>query len=102
MEKNRPFFVPMIVMVTTAMIALLLFVASLVLWLSEIMGSVIYPCLIVGAVFMVAALCIYFCSVRAVLKSISEQLGMVYAVSRAIHKVYAWILRRLDALLSAV
>ena len=41
-----------------------MFLTAVVLWLSEILGSTVLACIIVGGVFAIVAIIIYFASVR--------------------------------------
>ena len=84
MRVDRPFFVPLAITVVTAIIAALLFVSALVSWLAE------EPCLLVGAFMAVIAFVVYQVSLKSYFKQISEELGVIYSVSRVIRGWLDW------------
>lgn len=75
-----------------------MFLTAVVLWLSEILGSTVLACIIVGGVFAIVAIIIYFASVRTTIERFRENLDTVYEVSRLAKSGYEWILRRICAL----
>ncbi|MBP3423937.1 MAG: hypothetical protein IJB23_00125 [Alistipes sp.] len=90
MRVDRPFFVPLAITVVTAIIAALLFVSALVSWLAEFFGSFKEPCLLVGAFMAVIAFVVYQVSLKSYFKQISEELGVIYSVSRVIRGWLDW------------
>ena len=59
MRENRFPFAALIIVALAAPAAALLIVVALVVWLAELMGSLIYPCLILGLLFMLMTYIIY-------------------------------------------
>ena len=59
MRENRSCFATLIIVVLAALVAALLLVAAFVVWLAGLMGSLLYPCLIVGIALAIFALILY-------------------------------------------
>ena len=59
MRENRSYFAALIIVALAAPVAALLFVVALVMWLAELMGSLVYPCLILGLFFRKTNFCLY-------------------------------------------
>ena len=78
MQENYSCFVALLVVAMTAFVALILFVAALVLWLAEWFGSIVVPCLIVGLFFALHGWAIYRFSLRDSIRHIEEQFGVIY------------------------
>ena len=51
MHENRSHFAALIIVALAAPAAALLLVVALVVWLAELMGSIVYPCLVLGLFF---------------------------------------------------
>lgn len=93
MDDNRPFFIPLVAMTATAMIAAILIVTAFVVWLSEVLGSVIYTCLIVGVVLALSAAMIYFVWISEPLRHFQEKIGAIYEVSQYARLGYEWAVK---------
>ncbi len=93
MDDNRPFFVPLVAMTATAMIAAILIVTAFVVWLSGIIGSVIYTSLIVGVVLALMAVVIYFVWIREPLRRFQDKVGAIYEVSQYAKLGYEWAVK---------
>ena len=90
MRVDRPFFVPLAITVLSALTAVLLFVSALVSWLAELFGSLKEPCLLVGAVMAIMAFVVYRVSLKSYFSQISEELRVIYSVSRVIRSWLDW------------
>lgn len=97
-HRSRSVAGPLVFFALTAVIAAGMFLTAVVLWLSEILGSTVLACIIVGGVFAIVAIIIYFASVRATIERFRENLDTVYEVSHLAKSGYEWILRRICAL----
>lgn len=95
MRENHSFLAALIIVALAAPAAALLFVVALVVWLAELMGSLIYPCLIVASFLALLALIIYKVSVRDALREMQERMGVVYEVTKLLREGVEWISRLL-------
>lgn len=93
MDDNRPFFVPLVVMAATAIIATILVVTALVIWLSGILGSMICTCLIVGVVLALLAALIYFVWIREPLRHFQDKISAIYEMSQYAKLGYEWAVK---------
>ena len=95
MHENRSFIPALIIVALAAPAAALLFVVALVVWLAELMGSLIYPCLIVALFLAILAIIIYKVSLRDALREMHERMGVVYEVTKLLREGFEWIARLL-------
>ena len=100
MGDNRHFFVPLVAMAAFAMIATILFVAALVIWLSGVLGSMIYTCLITGVVLSLFAALIYAVWIREPLRRLHDRIGAIYEVALYAKLGCEWAVRRLRDLIA--
>ena len=68
---------------------------ALVVWLAELMGSIIYPCIIVGLFFTLLATIVYKVSLRDAMREIDERLQVIYDVTRLLREGVEWGVRLL-------
>lgn len=90
MRADRPFFLPLAITVVSALLAALLFVSALVAWLAEVFGSLKIPCLLVGIFLAVMAVVVYKVSLKSYFSQISQELSVIYSVSRVIRGWLDW------------
>ena len=90
MQENRSYFAALIIVALAAPAAAILFVVALVVWLSELMGSIIYPCLLVGLFLALLAAIIYKVSLREALREVDERLTVIYDVTKLLREGIAW------------
>lgn len=95
MRENRSYFAALIIVALAAPAAALLFVVALVVWLAELMGSIIYPCLIVGLFFALLAAIVYKVSLRDTMRELHERIGVIYDVTKVIREGVEWGMRLL-------
>lgn len=95
MRENHSFLAALIIVALVAPVAALLFVVALVVWLAELMGSLIYPCLIVALFLAILAIIIYKVSLRDALREMHERMGVVYEVTKLLREGFEWIARLL-------
>ena len=91
MRADRPLFLPLAIMVVSAILAALLLVSAFVTWLAEIFGSLKIPCLIVGVFMAVIATIVYAVTLKSYFRQIGEELRVVYSVSRIIRGWIDWV-----------
>ena len=91
MRERRFSFAALIIVALAAPAAALLFVVALVVWLAEMMGSILYPCLIVGAFMALVALLLYKITLRDALREIDERFGAIYELTRIVREGVDWI-----------
>ena len=73
--------------------AALLLVVALVVWLAELMGSIIYPCLILGLLLAAMATIIYSVSLRNIMREMDERLRVIYDVMKLLREGVEWGMR---------
>ena len=95
MRENHSFLAALIIVALVAPAAALLFVVALVVWLAELIGSLIYPCLIVALFLAILAIIIYKVSLRDALREMHERMGVVYEVTKLLREGFEWIARLL-------
>ncbi len=93
MRENRSYFAALIIVALAAPAAALLFVVALVVWLAELMGSIIYPCLIVGLFFALLAAIVYKVSLRDTMRELHERIGVIYDVTKTLREMVEWGVR---------
>jgi hypothetical protein len=95
MNEKRSSIAALIIVALAAPAAALLFVVALVVRLAELMGSIIYPCLIVGLFFALLATIVYKVSLRDAMREIDERLQVIYDVTRLLREGVEWGVRLL-------
>ena len=90
MHENRSYFVALIIVALAAPAAAILFVVALVVWLAELMGSLIVPCLLVGLFLTLLATIIYKVSLRDAMREVDERLSVIYEVTKLLREGIAW------------
>ncbi len=93
MGERRSHFAALIIVALAAPVAALLFVVGVVVWLAELMGSIIYPCFLVGLFFALLALVVYKVSLRDAMRDIDERLSVIYEVTKLLREGIEWGLR---------
>lgn len=91
MRADRPFFLPLAIMVVTALLSALLFISAFIAWLAEIFGSLKIPCLIVGVIMALIAAIVYTVTLKSYFRQIGEELRVIYSVSRIIRGWIDWV-----------
>ena len=95
MAEHRSPLSALIIVALAAPAAALLLVVALVVWLAELMGSVIYPCLLLGLCLALLAYIIYKVSLRDALREIDERWRVVYEATKLLRDGVEWCLRLL-------
>ena len=90
MHENRSYFAALIIVALAAPAAAILFVVALVIWLAELMGSLIAPCLLVGLFLALLATIIYKVSLRDAMREVDERLNVIYEVTKLLREGIAW------------
>lgn len=85
------FVVAFLLFGTTVAITILLLLAALVVWLSQLTGSFIAAALILGGLFAVVAMLIYLLVIREAVECIRLRAETVYEVARIARSGYEWI-----------
>lgn len=75
----------------TTTIAIVLLITALVVWLTQLLGSVIASTLLVGGFFAVLSLVIYWLAIRDAVENIRTQFQTVYEVARLAQAGYEWV-----------
>jgi hypothetical protein len=95
MRENRSYFAALLIVALAAPVAALLFVVALVVWLSEIMGSIVYPCLLIGAFFALIATILYKVSLRDVMREMDERIRLLSEFLGTLREGVEWVMRLL-------
>lgn len=91
MCENQSYFATLLIVALVASMAALLLVATFVLWLAELMGSLIYPCLILGLILSLLATIIYKVSLRHMVREMGERLRVIYEVTKILREGAEWL-----------
>lgn len=79
-----------------AIMAILLLLMALVVWLSEVTGSLILAAALVGSFFAVLSTVIYWLALNDAIRRIGNKLETVYDVAHTVQIGYEWILERIS------
>ncbi len=85
------FVAALLFFVLTALAAACILLTALVVWLSELLGSLSVSAAILGGCFTLIALCIYLFSLRRSIERMREQMETVYDVARLAKEGYDWV-----------
>ncbi len=92
-SSPRKVFTPIILFITTAIIAFVLLVVSLVIWVAEMIKSGSIAALIVGGLFLVVSLLIYMTAARKSMDYLRDRLDTIYNVAYAAQRGYRATIR---------
>ena len=90
MRERRFSFAALIIVALAAPAAALLLIVALVVWLAELVGSIILPALLLGLFFALLAIIIYKVSLRDAMREIDERFRAIYEVTRLLREGIAW------------
>jgi hypothetical protein len=62
--------------------------SALVVWVADVVGSLLFATIIVGVIYLVVAIVVYFMSLHTTIERISRRLDTVYEVSAAMEAAY--------------
>lgn len=62
--------------------------SALVVWVADVVDSLLFATIIVGVIYLVVAIVVYFMSLHSTIERISRRLDTVYEVSAAIEAAY--------------
>ena len=79
---------PIVYFAATATTAAVMFVATVVAWLTEAIGSLTWATLIVGSFFLFVAWLIYVLAVRRSISYFRDRLDTIYDVAHAVQNGY--------------
>ena len=92
-SSPRKVFTPIILFITTAIIAFVLLVVSLVIWVAEMINSGSIAAIIVGGLFLVVSLLIYMTAARKSMDYLRDRLDTIYNVAYAAQRGYRATIR---------
>ena len=78
----------LILFLCAALMSLILLSGAIVIWLADVVGSILWATIIVGALYMMVAVVVYFISLHSSIERISRRLDTVYEVSATLEVVY--------------
>ena len=93
MRERRFSFAALIIVALAAPAAALLLIVALVVWLAELVGSIILPSLLLGLFFALLATIIYKVSLRDAMREIDERFRAIYDVTRLLREGVEWGIR---------
>ncbi|MBE6213522.1 MAG: hypothetical protein E7131_02445 [Rikenellaceae bacterium] len=86
--QPRKVLMPIVLFVTTIVIALIMLVVALVVWVAELVQSGSIAALIVGGMFMFFSLIIYLITARKSIEYLQNRLETIYDVAYAARRGY--------------
>ena len=98
--STRTLLAPLIYFAVTTIAAMILIVATVVVWLAELIGSATIATLIVGGFFTFVAWLIYVLSVKRSIDYIRDRLDTIYDVAFAVRNGYKVALRYFGSFVS--
>ena len=78
----------LILFLSAVLMAFILLTVAVVLWLSEVLGSLLLATLVVWVLDIIIAAVIYFVSLHSSIKRISQRLDTIYEVSAMFEMAY--------------
>jgi hypothetical protein len=78
----------LIFFIVTIILGMLLLSVALILGLSALLGSFVYALVVVGMAYIIAALLLYYLSLRQSISKVSRQLDAIYEFSMVLEGVY--------------
>ena len=106
MDDNKltpgPVLTPLLCFVLTSIMAIILLVAALIMWFSELIGSATYSTLIIGGLFTFVAWLIYVLSIKRCIEYVRDRLDTVYDVAYSIRNGYIVALRFFSSFLGEI
>jgi hypothetical protein len=106
MDDNKltpgPVLTPLLCFVLTSIMAIILLVAALIMWLSELIGSATFSTLIIGGLFTFVAWLIYVLSIKRCIEYVRDRLDTVYDVAYSIRNGYNVALRFFSSFLGEI
>lgn len=106
MDDNKltpgPVLTPLLCFVLTSIMAIILLVAALIMWFSELIGSATYSTLIIGGLFTFVAWLIYVLSIKRCIEYVRDRLDTVYDVAYSIRNGYNVALRFFSSFLGEI
>jgi uncharacterized membrane protein YgaE (UPF0421/DUF939 family) len=106
MDDNKltpgPVLTPLLCFVLTSIMAIILLVAALIMWFSELIGSATFSTLIVGGLFTFVAWLIYVLSIKRCIDYIRDRLDTIYDVAFAVRNGYNVALRFFSSFLGEI
>lgn len=79
---------PLLLFMLTALIGLLLLSAACAMWLGQMIGNTVVALLIVGVVYVIIAVVLYFVAIHSTLRLWQRRLDTVYDVSLTVEILY--------------
>ena len=101
-EQNREsagIFSSIIFFVIAISSAVILLMASAVIWIGELIGSGALACLIVAAVLLLIAWMIYFLAARQSIEKLNQHLDLIYNIASAASNAYHSALKLINSIL---
>ena len=78
----------LILFLSAVLMAFILLTIAMVLWLSEVLGSLLLATLVVWVLDIIFAVVIYYVSLHSSIKRISQRLDTIYEVSAMFEMAY--------------
>ena len=86
MQEHRSGFAALSIVLLAALAAALLLIVTLVVWLSDLMGGILYPCIIVGGFMALIAIIVYNVSLRHALRAAHEEILAISEIAKIIRR----------------
>ena len=82
--------------------AVILLMASAVIWIGELIGSGALACIIVAAVLLLIAWMIYFLAARQSIEKLTQHLDLVYNIASAARNAYHSALKLVNSVFGEI
>lgn len=100
--QSRSVLAPLVFFAVATAMALIMMIATLVMWLTELIGSATWATLIVGGFFTFVAWLIYVLSVKQSILYVKDRLDTIYDVAFAVRNGYKVALRYLGSFVDEI
>lgn len=98
-ESNDHLLGSITILLILMLIGSTMLIIALLLWLAEVLGSLMGALLTIGAVCAFISLMLYFGSVRAQIKAIRVEIRSLYEIAKFARSSYHWVAQFIMGLL---
>ena len=98
-NKNSGVVSALVFFILIILPAIGLFISALTIWLSQLLDSAIYACIIVEGTLLLVAVLIYLIKLRGAIKRMQERMETIYETSRLLQSVFEWINEKINKFL---
>lgn len=85
------------IFIAAALVSASLLLFALVLYVAELVGSLVLSTIIIGVALMLIATVVYIAALRPILRAIRDQLQTIYDVSLIVQIGYNWVISKIES-----